>query len=141
MNTLPNDILDKIDDFKVGDASYWKKKRFIRVLDDIVVSFGGNFMAGYVFDGHEINLHNMLCRIYGYGAPYFRTDLRFKNIKLHNILEYIKDSLILSDADKQYVIYVIKNEIKADSGCIIKCRKCQRFMNLRNRILPRCTCY
>ena len=64
-----------------------------------------------------------------------RTDFRFKNIKLHNILEHISNSSVLSNADKQYVTRVIQNEIKSDPKYIFQCGVCHEYMNTQNPII------
>ena len=70
-------------------------------------------------------------------------DFIFKNIKLHNALEYISDdSSVLIDTDKQYVIRVIKNEIDTEPTHILKCPKCvHSYTNVRNPIMPICCNY
>ena len=145
------DEIGIVKDFLHGDNDYWKSK-FIGALSDIDNEFNGDLMSPYILDKNDdddddeqyiddnINsaLQNMLRHVY---EPFLmlRTDFKFKNIKLHNTLEHINNSSVLSDVDKQYVTHVIQNEIKTYPKYIFKCRVCQEYMNTQNPIMPLCS--
>jgi len=148
LSSIHNEI-GIVGDFLHGDKAYWMDK-FNHVLGDIEQDFDGEFISSYILEKNEeddiaitidINgdLQNMLRHIYEPCCCKWKTDFRFKNIKLHNVLEHISDSSVLIDTYKQYVIRVIKNEIDTEHTHILRCPKClNNYMNVRNPIMPLC---
>ena len=127
LSSIHNEI-DVAGDFLHGDKDYWMDK-FKYVLGDIEQDFDGDIISSYILpydsdyelisgeeDDIEVTvdnkLQNMLKHIYEPCCFKWKNDFRFKNIKLHNALEYISDdSSVLIDTDKQYVIRVIKTKL------------------------------